>query len=138
MANAQCLCGRLRLVLREPPKLVVACHCLACQRRTGAPFGVNAFYAIESVEICGPATEFVHVGDSGRKVRLSFCPTCGSTVYWTPDALPALIGIAVGALADPGFPAPTLSVFERSKHHWIQFDGNVEHFLAGAMADYSP
>lgn len=138
MANAQCLCGRLRLVLGESPKLVVACHCLACQRRTGAPFGANAFYAIESVEITGLATEFVHVGDSGRKVRLSFCPSCGSTVYWKPDALPTMIGVAVGALADPGFPAPTLSVFERSKHAWIHLDETVDHFSAGAMADYSP
>ena len=42
MANAQCTCGILRLVLRESSKLVVACHCFACQRRTGAPFSVNA------------------------------------------------------------------------------------------------
>src|SRR5271170_3984006 len=55
MANAQCLCGALKLMLREPSKLVVACHCLACQRRTGNPFSVGAFYAIDTVEIlAGP------------------------------------------------------------------------------------
>jgi hypothetical protein len=138
MANAQCTCGILRLVLREPSKLVVACHCFACQRRTGAPFGVNAFYAIDTVEISGPATEFVHVGESGRNVRLYFCPTCGSTVYWKPDALPSMIGVAVGALADPDFPAPAISIFERSKHHWMHFDGEVEHFPASAIREYSP
>ena len=89
MADAQCLCGALKLMLREPSKLVVACHCLACQRRTGSPFGVGAFYAIDTVEISGGATEFVHVGDSGNRVRIYFCPTCGSTIYWKPDALPS-------------------------------------------------
>jgi len=138
MANAQCTCGILRLVLREPSKLVVACHCFACQRRTGAPFGVNAFYAIDTVEISGRATEFVHVGESGRNVRLYFCPTCGSTVYWKPDALPSMIGVAAGALADPDFPAPANSIFERSKHPWIHFEGVAEHFPASAIREYSP
>ena len=138
MADAQCLCGALKLKAREPPKLVVACHCFACQRRTGGPFGVGAFYAIDTVEISGAATEFVRVGDSGRRVRVYFCPTCGSTIYWKPDALPSMIGVAVGALADPDFLAPALSIFERSKHHWVQFDGKVEHFQQGAMQKYSP
>ncbi|MGJ4998070.1 GFA family protein [Bradyrhizobium sp. HKCCYLS3077] len=135
MTHAQCACGSLRLLLRAPSKMVVACHCLACQRRTGAPFGVNAFYAIETVEISGPSTEFVHVGESGRNVRMFFCPTCGSTVYWKPDALPSMIGVAVGALADPDFPAPAISVFERSKHHWVNVEGPVAHFPASGMRD---
>ena len=100
MADAQCLCGALKLKSQQPSKLVVACHCFACQRRTGSPFSVGAFYAIDTVEISGAATEFVRVGDSGRRVRIYFCPTCGSTVYWKPDALPSMIGVAVGALAD--------------------------------------
>jgi len=111
---------------------------LDCQRGTGGPFGVGAFYAIDTVEISGAATEFVRVGDSGRKVRSYFCPTCGSTIYWKPDALPSMIGVAVGALADPDFPAPVLSIFERSKHHWVQFGGEVEHFREGAVRNYSP
>lgn len=138
MANAQCACGALRLMLREPSKVVVACHCFGCQRRTGAPFSVGAFYAIDSVEISGAATEFIHVGDSGRNVRLYFCPTCGSTIYWKPDVLPSMIGVAVGALADPDFPAPVISIFEQSKHHWVQFDEAVEHFQQSALRKYSP
>jgi len=81
MAIAQCLCGALSLKLRETSKLTVACHCLACQRRTGSAFGLGVFHAIDTVEISGTATEFIHVSDSGRKVRCYFCPTCGSTVY---------------------------------------------------------
>jgi hypothetical protein len=133
MANAQCTCGALRLELKEPSKLVVACHCLACQRRTGAPFSLGAFYAANAVEISGVAKEYIHVGDSGGKVLLFFCPTCGSQVYWKPDVLPSLIGVAVGAMADPDFPAPVISIFERSKHHWVQVDGLVEHFQQSAL-----
>jgi hypothetical protein len=133
MANAQCLCGALSLKLRETSKLIVACHCLACQRRTGSPFGLGVFHAIDTVDISGTATEFIHVGDSGHKVRCYFCPTCGSTVYWKPDVLPSLIGVAVGALGDPGFPAPALSIFERSKHHWVHVDEAGEHFQKSGL-----
>ena len=133
MAIAQCLCGAISLKLRETSKLIVACHCLACQRRTGSPFGLGVFHAIDTVEISGTATEFIRVGDSGRKVRCYFCPTCGSTVYWKPDVLPSLIGVAVGALGEPGFPAPALSIFERSKHHWVHVDEAVEHFQKSGL-----
>jgi hypothetical protein len=128
MADAQCVCGGLRLTIREPTKLVAVCHCFACQRRTGTSFSVNAFYAADTVEVTGASREYRRVAESGRNVRMYFCPTCGSTVYWKPDADPTIIGVAVGALADPDFPAPTMSVFEQSKHHWVNFAPEVECF----------
>ncbi|MBV8770397.1 MAG: GFA family protein [Hyphomicrobiales bacterium] len=133
MTNARCACGALTLELRGSPKLVVACHCLDCQRRTGAPFGVGAFFLVESVDISGAAKEFVRHGASGEKVHMYFCPTCGSTVYWKADVVPSLIGVAVGSLNDPDFPAPNISVFEQSKHGWVQIDGAVEHFQQSAL-----
>jgi hypothetical protein len=49
-------------------------------------------------------------------------------VYWKADNLPGFIGIAVGALADPQYPAPSRYIFEQSKHRWAQIDGVAEHF----------
>lgn len=128
MADAQCACGALRLTFSELPQLTALCHCFACQRRTGAPFSANAFYPIDCVEISGPSTEFIRVADSGRKVRMHFCPACGSTVYWKADASPSWIGVAVGSFAYPAFAAPTMSVFEQSKHEWVRLDETIESF----------
>ncbi len=128
MADAQCACGALRLTFGEPPQLTALCHCFACQRRTGAPFSANAFYAIDCVEISGASTEFVRTADSGRKVHMHFCPTCGSTVYWRAEASPSWIGVGVGSFADPAFAPPAMSVFEQSKHKWVQPDETVERF----------
>jgi N-methylhydantoinase B/oxoprolinase/acetone carboxylase alpha subunit len=47
--------------------------------------------------------------------------------------LSALIGVAVGALVDPKYPAPVRSVFELSKHIWVQIDGAVEHFQQSSV-----
>ncbi len=128
MTNAQCACGALRLTFREPPQLTALCHCFACQRRTGAAFSANAFYAIDCVELSGTSTEFTRTADSGRKVRMHFCPACGSTVYWKADASPSVVGVAVGCFADPAFAPPAMSVFEQSKHEWVQLDETMEHF----------
>ena len=122
------------LTLKEQPRLVVACHCLDCQRRTGAPFGAGAFYPVEAVVVSGASKEFTRDGASSGKVRTAFCPTCGSTVYWTADSLPSLIAVAVGALADPNYPPPVRSVFERSKHAWVHIDGAIEHFPQSSAA----
>jgi hypothetical protein len=39
-----------------------------------------------------------------------FCLECGSTVVWDADKIPDCVGVAIGCLSDPNFPAPTLSV----------------------------
>lgn len=134
MSNARCSCGAVALSLPAPSRLVVACHCLDCQRRTGAPFGVGAFYPVESVVILGTPRQFTRAAASGGKVHNYFCPDCGSTVYWKADNLPALIGVAVGAMADPATPPPIMSVFEQSRHHWVAISGaSVEHFQQGSV-----
>ena len=134
MADARCSCGALTLSLPGPSKLVVACHCLECQRRTGAPFGIGAFYPADAVAVSGPRAKFTREADSGGQVHSYFCPTCGSTICWEADNLPSMIAVAVGSFADPTYPAPVKSIFERSKHHWVCFDDAVEHFEQGIRA----
>ena len=94
----------------------------------GAPFGVGAYYPADVVTISGTSKEFSHAAASGGKIHNYFCPQCGSTVYWKLSNLPALIGVAVGAMANPKYPAPVRSVEEQTKHDWVHIDGAVEHF----------
>jgi hypothetical protein len=92
------------------------------------PTTVGAYYPAEVVTISGTAKEFTHAAASGGKMQNYFCPQCGSTVYWKVSNLPAMIGVALGAMADPKYPAPVISVFEQSKHDWVEIGGAVEHF----------
>jgi hypothetical protein len=55
--------------------------------------------------------------DSGG-ATYHFCPECGSTVYWDISIAPDVIGVAVGAFADPTFPPPMISGFEAYGHPW--------------------
>ena len=110
--TAACSCGRLRVTCTGEPVRLSICHCLECQKRTGSPFGVQARFDRTQVMIEGMATEFTRVGEQGNVITLRFCPTCGSTVYWTMSTQPDLVAVAVGNFADPTFPVPNFSVFE--------------------------
>ena len=127
--EASCCCGQLRLTTAGEPVRISICHCLECQRRTGSVFGTQARFKRAQVTIEGRAADYVRKGHSGDPITFRFCPACGSTVYWTLSALPELIAVAVGAFADPGFPAPRVSVYERRRHPWVAMPATVAEHL---------
>ncbi len=116
---ASCSCGQLKAEVDGDPVRISICHCLNCQRRTGGPFAEQARFPRESVRVTGSSTQFALTGDGGTTARFHFCPTCGATVYYEMDAMPEFLAIPVGAFADPGFPAPGVSVYEDRKHSWV-------------------
>lgn len=117
--RAACSCGKLRIACEGEPVRVGICHCLACQRRTGSAFGVQARFARDRVTVEGTAREYVRIGDDGGRVVFRFCPDCGATVYYVIDEEPDLVGVPVGAFADPTFPAPRYAVYESRRHPWV-------------------
>jgi hypothetical protein len=124
---ASCSCGQLQTEVRGDPIRVSVCHCYACQRRTGSVFSAQARFPRESVTVEGNGTEFVRVGDEGGRFRFTFCPECGSTVFYVEEGNEQHVAIPVGAFADSAFPAPTVSVYEERMHSWVSLPDNVEH-----------
>lgn len=125
--EAHCSCGALRVTVEGEPVRVSICHCLACQRRTGALFSAQARFARAKARISGVSREFVRRGDSGGLLRFHFCPDCGATVHYQLDAQPDLIAIPVGAFADPDFPPAWISVYESRRHAWLERPPTREH-----------
>ena len=41
-------------------------------------------------------------------------------MYWELSGFPDLIAVALGMFADPGYPAPMISVWERTRHPWTE------------------
>jgi hypothetical protein len=132
--KAECQCGQLTAEVPEKSLITIACHCIACQRRTGAPFGVLAYHRRDLVTVAGDAKSFTRISDAGNPFETFFCPVCGSTVYATLGKQPGLIGIAVGAMADPAQKAPVWSVWEQSQHNWVTMPENVKHFEQNGQA----
>jgi len=125
---AHCCCGSLRAEVSVEPTVVSVCHCTQCQRRTGAPFGVSCYFPKDAVRTEGPSKVFTRGSDSGRRIEAHFCPECGTTLFWHAEFRPDLTGIALGAFADPDFPRPTRSVWEQTRHPWVEFGHPVDRF----------
>lgn len=119
--TASCHCDKLVLRCTGEPAKVSLCHCTDCQRRTGSLFSVAAFFPRERVELpAGTAKTFTRSSASGFDVAFHFCLDCGTSLWWEPDRLPHLIGVAVGAFADRDFPMPEQAVWREDRHHWLE------------------
>lgn len=125
--KAQCQCGQLCVTVPGPTFAVVACHCLACQSRTGSPFGLAAYYPHEQIEISGEARRFDRQTEHGTFEQY-FCATCGTTLYFHGAKNPGVTGIALGAFTDPHSMVPVRSVWEQSKHPWVTIPTAIQHF----------
>ena len=126
--EAACSCGRLRLTAAGEPFAVGICHCLACQRRTGSAFGMQAGYDAGQVTVTGRSVQYARTSDEAdRKVHVfHFCPECGSTVFYTEPDEPDLVVVMTGAFADPSFPAPTESGYTAGGHPWVELPAGIQ------------
>jgi hypothetical protein len=125
--QATCSCEQLRVVAEGEPVRVSVCHCLACQRRTGSAFAVQARFDADRVRTEGRYSEYVRVSDAGDARIFCFCPECGATVFYKIPTAPEMIAVPVGAFAEPAFPAPTRSVWESRRHPWVNLPEGIEH-----------
>ncbi|HEY7259551.1 MAG TPA: GFA family protein [Gaiellales bacterium] len=126
--EAACSCGQLRLTATGEPFATGICHCLACQRRTGTAFGMQAGYSAGQVQVSGRSKEYARTSDEAdRRVHVfHFCPECGSTVFYTEPDEPELVVVMTGAFADPSFPAPTESGYTARRHRWVELPEEIQ------------
>jgi len=112
-----------RTTIQNSPLLVTA----STANAGPAPFGVGAYYPAEVVTISGTSKEFTHAAATAGK----------SITILSTVRLNSLLETQQSARADrrcsrrdgrTKIPGPLISVFEQSKHDWVQIDGAVEHF----------
>jgi hypothetical protein len=125
--EAACHCGQLRLEVEGDPFVVSICHCLACQRRTGSAFGMQAAFRPSQVNVVGRFADYTRISDEAdaKPHAFHFCPECGSQVFYTEPDEPDLIVVSVGSFADPSFPPPTESGYDNRRHPWVVLPDSV-------------
>jgi hypothetical protein len=123
--RSACSCGQLHLAIDGEPSRISMCHCLACQRRTGAVLSNQARFRREQVTFAGKTTAWTRKAESEHALTFHFCPVCGSTVYWENDGFPGAVTVAIGNFADPSFRAPTLALWEESRHPWVSLPADT-------------
>jgi hypothetical protein len=117
--KAVCCCGALEVEAAGEPLMNAICHCENCKRRTGSAFGWSAYFPEAAVAFRGEASVYGFDSASGRQER-SFCPACGSTLFWRSAVFAGLVGVAGGPLVASGLGEPTTSASEGSRCAWLE------------------
>lgn len=128
--RAECQCGELKITSSADPDFVIACNCRACQRRTGAAFGVGSYFRKDEVTIDGDTKDWQRTAESGRSLTNHFCPNCGSTLFWSLDMRPDHLGVAGGCMVTP-LPEPHRAIWTAEKHEWVSFPDHWPTFEQG-------
>jgi len=131
-----CACGAVRYRVRGKPTVSAVCHCTFCQRRLASAFAVVATFPEQSVEfIQGQLSECEHRSDeSGRWLRMNFCPRCGTTVAHTAEIRPGMRSIAAGTFDEQDWFTIDRHIWVRSKRPWVCLPEGVATFQQGYIA----
>jgi len=116
-----CFCGAVRYTLRAPPMFTNCCHCLDCQRQTGAAFAINAIVEASAVEIiAGEPVRVTLPTDSGQPHDVYRCSICQTALWSDYGRRGWLSFLRVATLDNPHAIAPDAHIFTRSKVPWVE------------------
>jgi hypothetical protein len=129
MREGGCLCGAVRYRTNGGPSRTVVCHCTFCQRCTGSAFAVWPVFSRDQVKVEGTLSAYEHRSDeSGRWIRLYFCPRCGTTVTSSFEIVADEVAILGGTFDDTSWIRVDRHVWTRSKQHWVPLPQDAKLF----------
>ena len=122
-----CLCGAVRYRARGEPLEAFVCHCTACQRRTGSAFAIEVFFHSSQLEFMGvqPSVFEQKSDESGRWLKLEFCPNCGSSIGLTAERRPDQHAVTGGTFDDPNWFKIGRHIWTKSRTHWMELPEGV-------------
>jgi len=106
--TGRCHCGAIHYQLIGEPENVAMCHCVDCQRNSGAPMIAWAEYPEDALSVTQKSPKTIN--SSGAAMR-SFCADCGSGLFYrNAGILPDLVDVQLATLDDPNALTPTAHI----------------------------
>ncbi|CAK7200327.1 hypothetical protein SEUCBS139899_003018 [Sporothrix eucalyptigena] len=101
MPSGSCICGEVAYEFAGNPVTTAVCHCTDCQKWGGSGFSTNLAVPNDALKINkGALSTFARKGSSGKDHILSFCGTCGTSLFSEPLSLGGVTLIKTGTLDD--------------------------------------
>ena len=126
--SGRCTCGSVRYVCSYAPIAMLNCHCLDCQRSSGAPFASGFIVRVSDTAITGaPKTYSVRAG-SGSHATRSFCSDCGSPLFTRGEAAPGVMSIRFSTLDNPSEFRPLLDIWTSTAQAWVCLSQDIPHY----------
>jgi len=121
--TGSCLCGAVRYTIGAPVTELRACHCVHCQKASGAAGSVNAVVPSTEFRITqGAPKRYDAAADSGRTLHRYFCGDCGSPIYSQRPAMPDFVVVRAGTLDGATDAKITTNIWTRSARKWAHID----------------
>ena len=113
-----CQCRAVTYEAEGDPAMVAQCHCLNCQKSSGAGRVPFAGYPEHQVTVRGATKTFSYTADSGGTATSHFCPECGSTVFGKTTSFPGVLAIRLGSMDDSSAFEPQMEVYMKRLQKW--------------------
>lgn len=123
-----CLCGQVRYEAEGIPRIVAHCHCVDCQRLTGAGHSTGAMFHVSKFRLTGSTAEYKLKSENGNVVTRVFCPSCGSPILGRNTGMDGYVTISLGTLEDSSDFEPAVVVFARNRKPWDAMIDSVPTF----------
>jgi hypothetical protein len=123
-----CACGAIRYEIEAEPVMAGHCQCRDCQRDSGTGHASHVAFPRAAARVSGQATLWDKAADSGNIVTRAFCPTCGSPLFSTNNAMPEFLFVRAASLDDPSLYKPKMVVWAKSAQGWDYTDPALPKF----------
>jgi hypothetical protein len=123
-----CACGSIRYVCSGAPVAMLNCHCLDCQRSSGAPFASGFIVRVADISITGTPKAYSVRAGSGSLATRSFCSNCGSPLFTNGAVAPEVMSIRFATLNDPSEFQPMLDIWTSSAQPWVCLSQAIPHY----------
>ncbi len=116
--QGSCLCGGVTFKIADQPHMTANCHCLSCQKTSGAGHAFHLMFDTDKVEITGETKGYQWTADSGNQVTTYFCPECGSSTHGMSSGFPNMITIRAAVLDQSEGLSPQATVYKKRLRSW--------------------
>lgn len=123
-----CACGAIRFTCTSAPVAMLNCHCVDCQRSSGAPFASGVIVASADLKVTGVPAAYSVTASSGKLTTRSFCSLCGTPLFTQGESNPAFTSVRFPSLDEHADFRPMLDIWTSSAQPWTSLDHAIPHF----------
>lgn len=126
--RGSCLCGAVTYEAKGDPVVALQCHCLDCQKASGAGHVAFAAFPEANVTITGTLKKFSTKADSGHMSNRFFCPECGSWVAGRPESAPGIVAFSMATMDGASSFPIQFRVYDKRRRDWDVVDAAIPAF----------
>lgn len=128
--TGRCQCGAISFDVKAEPAMSGICHCLDCQKSSGAPHVMHVAFPQDAITVKGKTATYQSPADSGGLVTREFCPACGSRLFGSSTTMPGIKTVHAAAFDDPTAFSPMMTVYAKRALPWDKVAEGLPSFAA--------